>query len=256
MTYLFKVTLSRGKIKITKANESMKLTSLSISIDNQFIGTISFIDTLVVSIQDWIPRNLLIQADILVNGYLYRIYESHKLTTKQLTHREHNYQAGDILVACDNMTGLPYGYMGHTAIVVDNESIVESVITEPIIRNIPIESFTKDHPIHAHFRPKAMEMGENAAKYALSYLEKFEENKKSGMPNPVFKFALNTPLNDESTYIYCSKLVYLSYFYGAHYEFINDYLWFSPEDLYSNLNNNPDFELIYINPKFTFYIDS
>ncbi|QOR68842.1 hypothetical protein IM538_06680 [Cytobacillus suaedae] len=173
-----------------------------------------------------------------------------------MSERETNYRAGDILVACDNLSGLPFGYMGHSALLVDDSNIVEAVVTNPIIRKVPVESFFEDHKLYAHFRPKNKEMGEKAAKYALNYLETFNENKEKGIAKPIFLFSIKSPLKDEWTYIYCSKLIWLSYYYGADYKFPNDHLWFAPEDLYTNLKDNPDFEVMYIHPEFVFYIDA
>jgi hypothetical protein len=85
----------------------------------------------------------------------------------------------------------------------------------------------------------------------MTYLK----NKESGIGEPIFYFSLQTPLTDEWKYIYCSKLVWLSYHYGANYTFINDHLWFAPEDLYTQLSNSPDFDLIYKHPNYQFLID-
>ncbi|OLS41375.1 hypothetical protein BTR25_04430 [Bacillus sp. MRMR6] len=175
---------------------------------------------------------------------------------KQTAFREPSYKPGDILVSCDNVNGLPYGYMGHGAMAIDDQLAIEVAPDDPIVRVIPIDSFKKDHPIHAQFRPVSEQMGQNAVTYALQYLKGFEEHKKNGIHKPIFHFSLDTPLYDEWTYIYCTKLIWLSYYYGAGYQFINDHLWFSPEDVYSNCINNPYFELIYIHPNFKFYVDS
>ncbi|KAA0546707.1 hypothetical protein FZW96_15875 [Bacillus sp. BGMRC 2118] len=166
-----------------------------------------------------------------------------------------DYQPGDILVACDNVNGLPYGYMGHSAIVVDNENIIEAVITEPIVRKVPIKQLTDYHPIHAHFRPKDAELGKNAASYAEKYLQIYKENREKGIDWPYFYFSLKTPLEDEWTYIYCSKLVWLSYHFGANITMENDHLWFAPEDLYTVLSHSKDFDLIYKHSNYQFIID-
>lgn len=195
------------------------------------------------------------KISISIIGRLYQNYEIYNLATEVTNQREIVYRAGDILVGCDNLYGLSKGYMGHSAIVVDDKFVVEAVMTNPIVRMFPIESFTTDHPIYVHYRPTSKEMGERAAFYALSYLKKFEENKKAGIDKPIFRFTINTPLHDEWTYIYCSKLLWLSYYYGSKYEFTNDHLWFAPEDIFSNLKDSSDFELIYIHPDFKFHID-
>lgn len=192
---------------------------------------------------------------ISINGRLYRNYGIYNFATELTKQREIGYRAGDILIGSDNLYGLLNGYTGHSAIVVDDKMIIEAVMTEPIVRMFPIEDFIADHPIYAHYRPISKDVGERAAFYALSYLKKFEENKKAGIDKPVFNFTINTPLHDEWTYIYCSKLVWLSYYFGAKYEFSNDHLWFAPDDIFTNIKDNPDFELIYIHPDFKFHID-
>jgi hypothetical protein len=166
-----------------------------------------------------------------------------------------DYRAGDILVACDNVDGMPYGYMGHSALVVDEKNIIESVISDPIVRKVPISQFTDHHPMYAHFRPKKMELGQKATSYAESYLEKFEENKKNGINRPIFYFSVNSPITDEWTYIYCSKFIWLSYHYGAGYSMPIDHLWFSPEDLYTILSQSNEFELLYKHPNYQFFLD-
>lgn len=256
----FNVVFSDNQITVSKKNKSLSISNIYLFLDHHFIGSMSFFDTLVLNMKTNEPKTLLIHANILHNGEIFTFNEIHQLTnlkTKKLpkSNRKDPYRAGDILVACDNLNGLPYGYMGHSAIVVDEKYAVEAVMINPIVRKIPIESFTNDHSNRAHFRPLSKEMGESAANYALGYLKKFQENKKMGIKKPVFSFTINTPLPDEWTYIYCSKLVWLSYYYGCKYAFINDHLWFAPEDLYSNLKDNPDFELIYIHPDFKFHLD-
>jgi hypothetical protein len=166
-----------------------------------------------------------------------------------------DFQAGDILVACDNVNGLPYGYMGHSALVVDENNMIESVASDPYVRKAPISQLTDYHPIYAQFRPKNQELGKKAAAYAENYLVTYQKNKENGIDNPLFYFSLNVPLTDEWTYIYCSKLVWLSYHYGANYTFTNDHLWFAPEDLYTQMSTSSDFELIYKHPNYKFIID-
>ncbi len=255
----FQVLFSNGNITMSKKIKNISVTNISIILDNQFIGSMIFSEPFII--HGYKPKTVLIWANILYNGHVYTIHEMHRRTEKKRKLPRHSnnenvdYRSGDILVACDNLNGLPFGYMGHSAIAVDDKMAVEAMIYQPIVRKIPIESFIKDHPNHAHFRPFSKEAGEKAADYALNYLKKFEENMKAGIGKPVFKFTLSTPLTDEWTYIYCSKLVWLAYYYGSNYEFINDHLWFAPEDLYSNLDKNPLFELVYIHPDFVFHLD-
>ncbi len=99
-------------------------------------------------------------------------------------------------------------------------------------------------------------MGREAAGYALDYLAGYERNLQSGIEKPVFSFDLSSPLDDPWTKIYCSKLVWLCYHFGADYTFPNDHLWFSPEDLYRVLSQDPLFAEVYRHPEFQFKYDS
>ncbi|MEW9053481.1 MAG: hypothetical protein AB2392_20140 [Neobacillus sp.] len=253
MVHYFKVFLTGNTITITIKNKRLSVNKLSVMIDHYYLGSLALSDTIVLNTRGYQPKTVSIQAEFFMNGQLYPINELHYV--KALAVRETEYKAGDLLIACDNVNGLPFGYMGHGAMAIDDKHAIESIPFDPIVRIIPIKSFTSDHPKHAHFRPVSEKMGQNATKYALDYLKVYEENKKKGIDKPSFYFTLSTPLTDEWTYIYCTKLIWLSYYYGAGYEFKNDHLWFSPEDVYSNCINNPDFELIYQHPNFKFIID-
>lgn len=165
------------------------------------------------------------------------------------------YQAGDILVACDNQNGLPPGFMGHSALVVDPNHIVEAVTSVPYVRVSRITEFTQDHPIHAHYRPKSMDFGAKAAACALDYWRKSEGMRMRGLIKPSFSFNHLIPLDDPWTAVYCSKLVWLAYYYGAQHAFPNDYYLFAPEDLDMVLSKDPKFELLYKHPSFRFVID-
>lgn len=166
------------------------------------------------------------------------------------------FQAGDILVGCSNVNGIPPGYMGHSAIVVDPYHIVEAVMTMPNIRKVPISIFQNDHAIYAHFRPKSAELGQNAALCALDYLQKYQANLQRGQRIPPFSFRTDIPLEDPWSCVYCSKLVWLCYHYGAQRTFYNDFWLFTPEDLYTNLSRHPEFDLLYMHPEFRFLVDS
>jgi hypothetical protein len=250
----FSVVANENKLTIIKKSKFVSVNQISIFVDHSYTGSMSHTDTIVLSTHGYQPRIVQIQANLLVNGQPIKHHETH--IVKQPAYREPSYKPGDILVSCDNVNGLPYGYMGHGAMAIDDQQAIEVAPDDPIVRIIPIDSFKKDHPIHAQFRPVSEQMGQNAVTYALQYMKVFEENKKNGINKPIFHFSLDTPLYDEWTYIYCTKLIWLSYYYGSSYQFINDHLWFSPEDVYSNCINNPYFQLIYIHPNFKFYIDS
>ncbi|GAA0309644.1 hypothetical protein GGQ92_001286 [Gracilibacillus halotolerans] len=159
--------------------------------------------------------------------------------------RDTDFQPGDILVASDNLNTKYSGYMGHSAIVVNNHEMVESPGGDISIIKAPIEKFIRHHPLYAHYRPVNRDLGERAAQYALQYYEQYEKNKQNGENKPIFSFKLSQSLDDPWEYVYCSKLVWLAYHHGADYSFKNDFLLFSPEDLFTNLKDNDDFEEIY-----------
>src|SRR5699024_8160455 len=108
----------------------------------------------------------------------------------------------------------------------------------------PIEKFLNDYPVHAHFRPHAATLGHKAAEFAIHYHQQYDWNRKIGGENPIYSILPPQKLEDPWQKIYCSKLIWLCYHYGADYTFANDYLWFSPEDLYRNLESNLDFQLM------------
>ncbi|MFC4402671.1 hypothetical protein [Gracilibacillus xinjiangensis] len=170
--------------------------------------------------------------------------------------RERDYQPGDILVASDNVKKELSGYVGHSALVVDGEHLVEASGGHPAIVKDTIQQFRVKHPIHAQFRPKNKEIGEKAAAFAIEYYLKYKENLSNNVKKPVFSFQLSQDLEDIWEYIYCSKLVWVSYHYGAGYTFENDFLWFSPEDLYTLLSDNDDFEVVYKHPDVKFIINT
>jgi|GEM_PF-471639 len=168
---------------------------------------------------------------------------------------ERTFLPGDILIASDNVNGLPPGYMGHSALVINSTQLIESVMKDPSIYQDSIEQFISDHPHHAHYRPKSAEMGQRAAEWAKSYLQEYQTKKKNGINKPKFNFGLSYSLDDPWETIYCSKLVRLAYLYGANYKLPNDYLWFAPQDLEEVLSQDSNFETVYKHPEFKFKID-
>ncbi|WP_166244188.1 hypothetical protein [Paenibacillus turpanensis] len=166
------------------------------------------------------------------------------------------FQPGDILVACDNELNVPTGILGHAAIVVSPTQIVEAVITYPYVQLSVIESFRRIHPKHAVYRPNTPKLGEAAAQFAVWYLQQSNAYKKQGYNVPPFSFSSAIPLQDAWTSTYCSKLVWLSYFYGAGISFYNDFYLFTPEDLDTGLKNDPQFTLLYKHPEFQFLINT
>ncbi|SFL68017.1 hypothetical protein SAMN04487943_10370 [Gracilibacillus orientalis] len=170
--------------------------------------------------------------------------------------RERNYQAGDILVASDNLKSELTGYMGHSALVINENELIESPGLGPAIIRSSIKQFLDKHPVHAQFRPVQSEVGEKVAQYAIEYYQKYKLNVEKGIHKPTFSFDLSQELDDPWDKIYCSKLVWICYHFGANYTFENDHLWFSPEDLYHQLLENQDFELVYQHQNVKFLIDT
>ncbi|GAA4719479.1 hypothetical protein [Brevibacillus fulvus] len=166
------------------------------------------------------------------------------------------FKAGDILVASDNVNGLQPGYMGHSAIVINGTELIEAVGGQTAIRKDTIQQFVDQHKLHAHYRPKSAELGSKAAVYAGNYYSQYAENVSKGEQKPIFSFDLQSPLDDPWGEIYCSKLVWLAYHYGAGYTMKNDHLWFSPGDLDANLRHNPDFTEVYRHPEMKFVINT
>ncbi len=160
------------------------------------------------------------------------------------------------MVACDNVNDLPTGYMGHSAIVVDSTHIIEALPGIPSIRKSKITEFLKDHPRHVQYRPNDKKVGKNAAQWARKYRQQHRKNLKQGVQKPVFTFFSMSPLDDSKKAIYCSKLVWLSYFYGAKHRFPNDFLWFSPEDLATRLSKDSAFKLVHKHPEFRFKLNT
>ncbi|MFC4320431.1 hypothetical protein [Litchfieldia salsa] len=251
MYMLFNVERYEDKIRIVKQSDT-ELFNISLYIDQFYLGSISYLNDMSLNLPYNYADTLIIKADILSNGYLYSLTEQHPIRLRN--HHETaeiSYKPGDILVACDNVNGLPYGYMGHSVIAVDSTHGIEAIPIHPIIRKVSITSFKNDHPKHVVIRPNSSDVGKKAAEYAKKYLDDYN---KEGTKKPKFKFTLSEPL-DENEFIYCSKLVWMAYYFGAGIEFKNDHLWFAPEDLYTKSLDHPDFEIVESHPDFAFKVD-
>ncbi|MCP8617304.1 hypothetical protein [Salirhabdus salicampi] len=166
--------------------------------------------------------------------------------------RQRDFRPGDILVSSKNINDEKSEYVGHSALIVSPTETIESPGGFPAIERKTVQAFLRNYPIHAHFRPKSPEMGQKAAQFANQYLAQYQSNVANNIMKPAFSFSLGIDLKDLWEYIYCSKLIWLSYYYGANYEMKNDFLWFSPEDLFTNLQKNDDFEVVYIHPEVNF----
>ncbi|HUC92322.1 MAG TPA: hypothetical protein VMS09_09865 [Paenibacillus sp.] len=165
-------------------------------------------------------------------------------------------RAGDILTACDNELAVPDGYLGHSAIAVDGDYIVEAVISFPYVQLARTVQFFRAHPKCAVYRPVNPAMGLSAARYAYQYYSFCDYNYKMGLSYPPFSFSSRIPLNDPWTSIYCSKLIWNSYYYGAGYALKNDFGLFTPEDLDTFLTSDPHFVRLYRHPAFMFHVDT
>jgi len=166
------------------------------------------------------------------------------------------FRPGDILVACDNMNGLPPGYMGHAAIAVDASHLVEATTSMPQIRMDTIQQYLSSHPLHVQYRPVSAEQGKRAAKCAMDYVARYQQHLQQGLLKPEFSFFTQSPLDDPWEAIYCSKLVWLCYYYCGNHRFSNDFLLFTPEDLSTQLEQDRAFTLVYRHPQFGFKVDT
>ncbi|MRG86356.1 hypothetical protein [Salinibacillus xinjiangensis] len=169
--------------------------------------------------------------------------------------RQRTFKPGDVLVSSDNVMQQMTGYMGHAALVINENELIESPGGYPAIKQDTIQQFLEKHPEHAQFRPIQEQMGVGAAEFAKQYLATYEKNLEKGEEKPVFFFSLSE-LTNPWAYVYCSKLVWLSYYYGANFEMKNDHLWFSPEDLYTVLGASSEFEKVYEHPNVLFKVDT
>lgn len=167
-----------------------------------------------------------------------------------------HYKAGDILTACDNELNIPDGILGHSAIAINSKEMIEAVVSPPHLRVYKIQNFIKNHAKRAIYRPKNSAKGKAAAAFAIDYLHRRNQFLKQGIERPFFSFSPELPLNDPWSSIYCSKLVWLCYHYGAKYTLPNDYFLFTPEDLDTLLKKHSKFKKLYRHRKFNFSVDS
>ncbi|WP_188207922.1 C40 family peptidase [Alkalibacillus aidingensis] len=166
-----------------------------------------------------------------------------------------DFKPGDILVASDNYGDtFPSGYIGHSAIVVDEQHMIEAVTSDPQVRKSLITDFLSTHTEVLHARSKDPNIGLAAAQYAEGYLNQYNENLQNEDPVPPFSFTPFVSLDDPWSAIYCSKLVWLSYYYGAGVEFSNPFFLFAPVDLKENIKDDDNFEVVYEHPNFDFKI--
>nr|WP_207952346.1 hypothetical protein [Paenibacillus turpanensis] len=161
------------------------------------------------------------------------------------------------MTVCDNNDwGIPTGYLGHSAIAVDERQLVEAVMEYPNIQLGLNEKFLRPDRRCAVYRPVHAHWGPAAAGFAYRYYEQSEHYRKHGMIRPPFTISPAVPLHDPWTGVYCSKLVWLSYYYGAGYAIYNDFGLFTPEDVDSSLRMDSNFMAVYRHPDFAFHIDT
>ena len=255
----FKVYETEDYIQIV-ALQNHGFTYLHVYIDDQYVFT--YRDCQEVNIpKRCIPKG----AHFLhLNGILsfenmpfFQSYmiEIEKRTDQFVTKRSQDFQPGDILIACDNVMSVPTGYVGHSALVIDREDILESVMRFPSISIDTIDSFFKDHTLYAHYRPKNPEHGKAAVEWGLDYYRKYIKNVNKEIYKPKFTFVPSIRPKDIWDTIYCSKLIWFCYYYGANYEIKYRGPWISPRNLDEVLTKDPNFKLIYKHPDFSFKIN-
>lgn len=253
-TYDHERLIVQKKIPIT-------LLSVTIWIDDQIVSQATDTNKVTLHRRDYdagkhhlrIVSTYFLDGQVVANSDYYVFYGLDALEASRETTR--SFRSGDLLIGCDNTFGIPHGYLGHTAIVIDEDSLVEAVAFFPAIRVDTIDQFLKEHPNHAQYRSKNVSIGKAAADWALNYHKTYRENIKNGIYRPLFSAVASVPLEDPWGSVYCSKLLWLSYYYGANIAFENDFGIFAPEDFERCLANNPDFECVYKHPLYEFKID-
>ncbi|MDL4839014.1 C40 family peptidase [Aquibacillus rhizosphaerae] len=248
----FKVIQNKDCINVQQVSK-IAFHHICLYLDGQLVAVYYRGDNFYVTLEKK-HKHLMVVGFSLNNQMNVPIGEQYVLGTSGTRGRD--FKAGDVLVASDNVFQALTGYMGHSAIVVDEHNVIESPGGHPAIRKDTIQQFLDKHPEHAQFRPVSSELGESAASYAKEYLAAYQQKLEKGEKKPVFSFKLTQSLEDPWEYIYCSKLIWLSYSLGADYKLDNDYLWYSPEDLYTNLKENDDFKTIYQHEFVKFHIDT
>jgi hypothetical protein len=252
MSTFFKVVQNGNWISI-RNQSNIPFQYCCVYIDHQLAGIFYYGDTFYLLIDIDIDHHILIRG--MPNHFRHPVPTTEQFIFTSPIYRR-DFKPGDILVASDNVYEKLTGYVGHSALVVDQAHVIESPGRHPAIRKDTVQQFLDKHPQHAHFRPKSQEMGQKAAQYAKVYLKEYEKKLEDGENKPVFSYTLSQSLKDPWEYIYCSKLIWLSYYYGADYQLENDYLWFSPEDLFTNLKDSDDFEMLYKNVGINFDLNT
>lgn len=238
---------------------SLSFSGIKIFIDGQAVTPLVRGKTLILPTRKLPGGTHLLQIAGVINyfGCLYPVEETYHFTIQKrgLPHaRGVNYKPGDILVASDNSKGVPPGYIGHAAILINKEQILESDIGQESIAVNPVAKFFEEHDWYAHYRPKDEAMGIAAVDWGLKYYRKYKKNIAKGKSIPVFSYIPASKFKDTQTTIYCSKLVWFCYYYGAGYEFERRGIWFPPQKLDDELKKDGNFELVYKHPDHSYKI--
>jgi hypothetical protein len=105
------VVVNENSLTITINNKNVIVKQISIFIDQYYIGSMSLTDTIVINTDGYKPKTVQIQSEVRLNGKLFKVNEIHSV--RKTAFREPQYKPGDILVGCDNVSWMPYGYMGN-----------------------------------------------------------------------------------------------------------------------------------------------
>ncbi|MFA9556950.1 hypothetical protein ACERII_06590 [Evansella sp. AB-rgal1] len=233
---------------------------IHVYIDEQLVRTYKHNQDISIPIHN-IPsgtHTLSVSGEYVLYNQPYKANATYQFTINQRRETEKrqnsDYQAGDILVASDNKFGIPNGYMGHAVLIIDEDFMLESNnITKYSMKKIRIKSFFDEHQWYAHYRPIDPTIGKDAVRWGLDYCNKYEDSLKKGNNRPKFSF-IPSDLKSLWDRIYCSKLIWSCYYYGAEYEFANSGLWFTPQNLDEELRSDENFNLIYKHPRHSFKI--
>lgn len=186
-------------------------------------------------------NNLLVILGTTVDGVPFQ----EQLAIPVREHKKIKFRPGDVFISSDNQLQWMSGIIGHAGIVINDTYLIESRGGRPAIVKDVISRFELRHTDYAVFRPKNQAIGEAAAKYAEEYHKQYQKNIMEEIFEPEYSINPTQDLLDPWTFIYCSKLVWLAFYYGATYEIKHGQFWISPRNLYVELSESSDFEKIY-----------
>ncbi|WP_202079946.1 hypothetical protein [Caldalkalibacillus salinus] len=259
-TRYFSVFDGQDRIML-RVNQPLAHMHIHIYLDNQYLTTVVNRQTFILNKRHFPKGSHFLMLSGEVHDYGRSQYVQERYVIRVTSHTRpselgrQDFRAGDILVASDNASGIPSGYIGHSALVINQERILESVSRTESISIDPVSTFFDGRERYAHFRPVDPEMGEQAVQWGLEYHKAYQENLEKGINKPKFSFTPSKDMTETWDTIYCSKLIWLCYYYGADYEFEVKGLWFSPQNLDDELSRDPNFETIHKHPEHSFYIE-